>query len=341
MSVEDSARPATISSVAKAAGVSPASVSRVLNGDPRVGEDIRNRVSAAIEEIDYTPNAAARSLRAQTTKQLALVVDDIGNPPYLELMRSMQRVVRESGYRLLLQSTDGRVDEEIGILRSLGQRYVDGLVMTSTRWTPEVVDLLRTVPVPIVVVGSAVDASVDTVGTDPVEGLRKVVAHLYEQGCQRLGMINGFADTRPAQSRLQGFLDGSAAHGASVAMVLHAGWDREKGREAAQRMLELEHRPDAIVCANDQLALGALDACHEQGVVVPDELALVGVDNSRDAEACHPRLTSLDLCFAERGQLAAELLLDRTRGQLKSDPRRHIIESRLVVRGSSVRGGGS
>lgn len=331
---------ATISAVAARAGVSTASVSRVLNGDPRVGQDIRERVEDAVREIDYSPNAAARSLRARSTKQLGLVVDDIGNPAYVDIMRSLQEVARASGNRLLLQSTDGRDDEELAILDSLGQRYVDALVMTSTRFSPEVVDRLRQSPVPVVVIGSSPDIPVDCVSTDAAAGVRDVVAHLVDQGCRRLAMINGPTQTLPAHTRLQGFLDGAADGGAVVSVVVNAeGWDRGAGAAAAERVLQREGPADAIVCANDQLALGVLDTCLARGVDVPRDLAVAGVDNTRDASVCRPQLTSLDLSFAERGRIAGRLVLDRISGRLTGEPQRIQVDTRLVVRQSSRFGG--
>lgn len=332
---------ATISAVADRAGVSIASVSRVLNGDDRVGSDIRQRVEDAIREIDYVPNAAARSLRAQSTRQLALVVDDIGNPAYVELMRSLQEVVRDAGNRLLLQSTDGRDDEEIAILDSLGQRYVDGLVMTSTRFSPGVVERLSRAPVPVVVIGSPPTLPVDCVSTDAAAGIRAAVEHLIGRGCHRLAMINGPAQTLPAQTRLQGFLDGAADGGAVVSMVVHSDWGRTAGHEAAGRILDRAERPDAIVCANDQLALGVLDACRDRGVEVPTGLAVTGVDNTRDAGVCRPQLTSVDLSLAERGGIAGRLLLDRISGAVTGEPQQIAVDTTLVVRESSLFGSGT
>lgn len=331
-------RPATIGAVAQQAGVSIASVSRVINNDQRVGDDIRRRVELAIREMNYRPNAAARSLRAQSTRQLGLVVDDIANPAYIEIMRSLQTVARDAGRRVLLQSTDGRDDEELAILRSLGQRYVDGLVMTSTRFAAQVVQALGDAAVPVVVIGSHPDIPVDCVTTDAGGGVRSAVQHLIDQGCRRLAMINGPAETLPAQTRLHGFVEGAAEGGAVVSMVLHGDWGRSAGRQAAERILDIQPRPDAIVCANDQLALGVLDTCRDRDVAVPGDLALVGVDNTRDASVCRPGLTSLDLSFAERGRIAGRLLLDRISGDVTGHRQTIDVESSLVIRESSLFG---
>lgn len=330
-----------MSAVAHRAGVSTASVSRVLNGDERVGSDIRERVRAAVREMDYKPNAAARSLRSNATHQLSLVVDDIANPAYLDIVASLQDVAREASYRLLLQSSAGSQDEELSILEGLGQRYADGLVMTSTRFTPAVQSALENAPVPVVVIGSSLDIPVDCVSVDASAGVRSAVHHLVDNGCRRLAMINGPSDTLPANTRLNGFLGGCADTQTIVSVVLNADeWSREAGHTVAARILDRDERPDAIVCANDQLGLGVLDACRERDVDVPADLAVVGVDNSRDASVCRPGLTSLDLSFAERGRIAGRLLLDRIGGTLTEDAQRIQVDTHLEVRESSQFGGG-
>ncbi len=339
MTVAPTGKAPTISVVAARAGVSVASVSRVLNHDKRVSADVRTRVQAAVREIDYTPNAAARSLRARMTGQLSLVVDDIGNPAYIEIMRSLQELARQHEHRLLVQSTDGRVDEELGILRDLGQRYVDGLVMTSTRFAPEVARQLRAPAVPVVVIGSLPDElPVDAVGADARGGARGAVEHLLEQGCSRLAMINGPAETLPARSRLRGFLDGvTAGEVRFEPVVRHAAFTSEAGYAAALDVLDARQRPDGLLCANDQLAVGALEACFDRGVEVPRELALVGMDNTRDATVCRPRLSSVDLRFADRGRIAGQLLLDRIQGRYSGAARRVRVQTQLVRRESSQR----
>jgi LacI family transcriptional regulator len=325
--------------VAGQAGVSVATVSRVLNRDTRVSPDARERVERVIREIGYTPNAAARSLRSRATRQLSLVVDDIGNPAYVEIMRAMQDVARESGFRLLVQSTDGRADDELAILQALGQRYVDGLVLTSISFTPEVVGELADTAVPVVVIGSVPEGvPVDTVSAAAAGGARAAVLHLAEQGGTRFAMVNGPAETRPAVSRLQGFRDGLVAIGAAAEpVVLHTAFTAEAGYEAATALLSRDERPDSILCANDQLAVGVVDACADQGIAVPGDIAVVGMDNTRDAELCRPRLSSVDLRFRDRGRIAGQMLLERIDGRYDGAVRRVQLDTDLVQRESSLR----
>ncbi|UNX54834.1 substrate-binding domain-containing protein [Georgenia sp. TF02-10] len=270
---------------------------------------------------------------------MSLVVDDIGNPAYIEVMRALQALAREHGFRLLVESTNGRIDEELRVVESLRQRYVDGLVMTSTRFPPRLVEALRAPAVPVVVIGSVPDRFAgDSVGADAVGGARTATEHLIEEGCERLAMVNGPEGTLPARSRAGGFRAGLAARGLDAPVIRHAAeFTREAGYETTVRLLA-EHDLDGIVCANDQLAIGALHACEEAGRRVPEDIALVGMDNSRDTTVCRPQLTSLDLRFADRGRLAGQMLLDRIQGRYTGAPRRQQVYTELVVRGSSRRG---
>lgn len=298
---------------------------------------MRHRIKNAIRETAYTPKAAARSLRGRSTRQISLVVEDIGNPAYVEAMRSLQELVHEHGLRLLVESTYGQLEKELKVVQDLAERYVDGVVLFSTGFAPRLIQELQTPAVPIVVIGSVPqDIVVDSVGADAGGGARRAVEHLRHQGCRRVGMVSGPQGTLPAKSRLEGFREGLADH--ANAPVVHAtAFTREAGYVATMSLLDTGDRPDALLCANDQLAVGALNACLDRGLRVPEDVALVGMDNSRDATICRPQLTSVDLRFADRGRLAGQMLLDRIHGRYDGAPRRQSVYTDLVIRGSSTR----
>lgn len=333
---------ATISTVAAHAGVSVASVSRYMNGDPKVSAGMRARIESAVRATSYTPNAAARSLRGRATRQISLVVEDIGNPAYVEAMRSLEGVANEHGLRLLVESSYGELEKELQVVRDLAQRYVDGVVLFSTGFAPRLIKELRKPAVPVVVVGSVPQEIVlDSVGADARDGARRAAEHLLDQGCERIAMISGPQGTLPAKSRLEGFRTGLAGHPAPVdPPVVHAAaFTRAAGYDAANALLDSGVTPDGILCANDQLAVGALNACLDRGLRIPQDVALVGMDNSRDATICRPQLSSVDLRFADRGRLAGQMLLDRIQGRYDGAPRRQSVYTDLVVRGSSDRNG--
>lgn len=331
-----STRRPTIHDVAKAAGVAISSVSRVLNGHTSNRETIE-RVQRAVREVGYVPSAVAQSLKTQQTGQVAFAMEDVGNAAYLAMVRTIQPVLREAGYRLLLHSTGGDVHDEIEVLESLSQRYVDGLVLCPIRVTDEHVRALAAPAVPVVVIGSLPDdVQVDNVRADSRRGARLAMEHLTGQGRRRIALIDGPADTVPGRSRYLGYQDGLAAAGMAEQpeLVSFTDFSLGEGAKAAAAMLRREPRPDAFFAANDVLALGVLQAVREAGLSVPDDVAVVGMDDTELAETAWPQLSSVSLGAAERGRLAAELLLERL-GQTDRAPQRLTVSPQLVVRASS------
>ncbi|MFD8568364.1 LacI family DNA-binding transcriptional regulator [Streptomyces sp. NPDC057694] len=332
----------TVVSIAERAGVSIASVSRVLNG---VGarRDTVLKVERAAAELGYVPNAVARSLKGGRTRQLTFAMPDIGNPVYVAMVRAIQTVAKAAGYRLLLHSTDAVVDDELAVLRSLGDRTSDGLIICPIRITDAHIEALRTAAGPVVVIGSLPDGvPVDSVRADSVAGAALAVRHLHDTGRRRIAFVNGPADTVPGRNRDEGYRAALTDCGLvyDPELVVHTDFGIESGAEAADRLLA-QGRPDAVFCANDQLALGAARALHARGLRIPEDVAVAGMDDSMLAQAGWPPLTSVDLGSTERGRRAAELLLHRL------DPAEPVAEAttpssttappRLVVRASTGR----
>ena len=303
----------TITTVAKLANVSVASASRALNGI-RTTPDVYERVTEAAELVGYVPNAAARSLRSRRTGQIAFAMPDVANPVYTAMMAAIQEVVRADGRRLVLHSTGGDLVEELTIVHDLQRHFADGLILVSLRMTEAHASELVRAPVPVVVIGGALrGVRVDTVQTDSRLGAAEAVRHLHAAGRRRIGFVNGPRETLPGTRRYEGYVDGLRSVGATLddALVeMGEDFTVEPGRAATVRLLDRE-RPDAIFCANDLIATGALTALHDRGLRVPDDVAVVGMDNTSLCEVVYPRLTSVDLGAARRGRAAAELLVQR------------------------------
>ena len=341
----------TVRTVAALAGVSIASASRVLNGRGASAETER-RVREAAARVGYVPNAVARSLQARRTDRLALAVEDIGNPVYVSMMRAIEEVATGAGYRLQVHATGADVDGEVELLDGLARRYVDGMVISPIRITDAHLAALSRVPTPVVVVGTLPEQpdqpepdplgpppkAIDNVRADSHTGVGLAVKHLVELGRRRIGFVNGPLDTVPGAARQSGYTDALTAAGLPYdpALVEPAGFHYASGREAAVRLLD-RHRhdpPDAILAANDLIAVGVLHALLAAGVRVPEDVALVGMDDTDLAEMSFPQLSSVSLGSAERGRLAAELLVARL-----ADParpaQRITVAPTLVVRASS------
>lgn len=326
----------TITTVARLANVSVASASRVLNGI-RTSAATLERVTEAAESVGYVPNAAARSLRSRRTGQIAFAMPDIGNPVYTTMVASIQEVARARGFRLMLHSTGAEAEDELAMLRDLKHRFVDGLILASLHLTEAHTAELSRPAAPVVVIGRpGSGAHVDTVRAYSRKGAAEAVRHLHSAGRTRIAFVNGPSHTVPGTSRRLGYLDGLRSCGLRRDDSLIEVADDfmiEPGSEATERLFA-RVRPDAIFCANDLLAIGALSALREAGVDVPADVALVGMDDTPLSKVTWPPLTTVDLGSAERARIAVELLLRRIEDPTR-EPQVVGVEPRLVARASS------
>ena len=328
----------TLATVARLANVSVASASRVLNGIKTNPETLQ-RVREAADAVGYVPNAAARSLRSRRTGQIAFAMPDVANPVYTTMVGSIQQVARSHGSRLILHSTEGDVADELGFLADLRQRYVDGLILCSLR----VHDRARRGGRRRRRAGRG-DRQADE-GRPGRHRARELAPRCRGRGAPPARRRPASASPRqrarsarrPARRAKLGYLDGLRACGLERDDSLIETADDftiDAGREAVERLIA-RARPDAIFCANDLLALGALSALRAAGLDVPRDVALVGMDNTNLSAVTWPPLTTVDLGSAERARIAAELLLARIEqpGRRAADRRRRAAPRRpLLVR---------
>lgn len=328
------ARKSTLWLVAERAGVSIASVSRVMNGLP-ASERVTQRVRAAAEELGYEPNAAARSLKVGRTEQIALAVADVGNPVYVSMMREITRVVTKAGYRLVLNDTGADPRTQIDLITSLNRGFADGLILSPLRATEELGEQLKTSRFPIVIIGSLPPGVVlDNVRADSRKGMRLAVDHLADAGRDRIAFVNGPVDTVPGAARLDGYNTALQQRGLPAHAHVNArDFTYKAGLNAAARLLD-RSTPNAIVCANDLLAIAAMKVAVHRGLNVPGDLAIVGMDDTDIADLANPSITSVDLGAAKRARTAARLLLRRL-DDPDAKPRQVVIEPTLTVRAST------
>lgn len=327
----------TVTEVAQRAGVSIASVSRVLNGKgarPETERAVRDAAAA----LGYLPDATGRSLKLGRSLQVAFAVDDIANPVYTEMMRGVEEGLVGAGHRLLVSSTGHNLADLLSVVSSLSRGYADGLVISPLRRSDELVQALVGAPVPVVVIGDpGPKAAIDSVRTDSGRGVRLAYEHLVDGGRSRIAFVNGPVDTAPGRTRDHGFRAASAGR-SDAGPVLEAGsFTVEAGTRAWAELAALPPgaRPDAVVAANDLLAFGVLRGAVSSGLRVPDDLAVVGIDDTAYARIYNPSLTSVSLGAVRRGTLAARLLLDRMSDPSRP-PRTLRVPPRLVVRESSA-----
>lgn len=326
-----------IKDVAEAAGVSTASVSRVLSGKENVSDGMRQRVMAAVEELDYQPNLVARSLRSQRSTTVGLIVSDIRNPFFTDVSRAAEDATHEQGYALFLCNADEDPDKEALYLDLMHAQNVAGIIYSPTRQAADNFGELD-ISVPTVIIDRAVQSSaVDMVLIDNVDAAYRLTEHLIESGYRRIAGLFGEASVT-GRERRQGYEQALQAHDLELPMgqAVYIPPKIESGKAATLELLESDMpSPDAILTTNNLLTAGAYIAIHERGLRIPDDIALVGFDETTWSALVEPPITIIAQPTYEIGTTAAELLLQRVQNPDRP-PRKVILRGELVVRGSSV-----
>lgn len=304
----------TLADVARQAGVSVASVSRVLNGHS-ASPHTANRIRQAADELGYLPDLAARSLKVGRTEQVVLVVDDLGNPAYIAMMRGVERVMRAAGYRLQLSAIGS--DADLGMstaLHTVSRGYADGLIICPLRISGDLVAVLQNSPIPVVVIGTLPRGSrLDNVTVDSAKGVHMAMTHLHQLGRRRIAFVGGPVDTNPGSRRLAGYLEAIADLGLPSDPALRAfaaAFTYDAAVPAVEHLLSAGPF-DALLAANDVMAIGGMHCLDAHHLTVPDDVAVVGVDDSEVTSFTRPSLTSVDLGAERRGEMAARMMLRR------------------------------
>jgi LacI family transcriptional regulator len=326
----------TIAHVASRAGVSATTVSHVLSGKRVVGASTRDIVLSAIQELGYRPNHVARNLRTRQSHMIAVVVPDLTNPFYAVLTRGLADEVDAAGYGTYVCNTDGLHDREKKFFEDVQDRGVDGIVLASGETASEVTFGPADYGTPIVCIGGQLDhPRCDAVMADDESGSRDATMFLLDRGYQRVAMIQGPAHS--ADARTAGFRTALSTFGLEppASRMTHGDWSRAGGRRAMQELMAASERPDAVFCANDLMAIGALDVVHELGLTVPGDLAVVGFDDVDAATIVTPQLTTVRNQAYEAGSTAGDLLLSRMTGRYSGAGRTVVLPCPLVIRDSA------
>jgi DNA-binding LacI/PurR family transcriptional regulator len=331
----------TLESVAAAAGVSRATVSRVVNGSVRVDPKTRTAVERAIRRLGYVPNRAARSLVTRRTGSVGLVIPEpttklFGDPFFPRLIYGINAVLGEADQLLvLLTPQSARDEEQIG--QYLASGHLDGAMLVSLHGADPLPMFLAERQVPVVVGGRPTrGASIHFIDVDNVQGAVQAVQHLVAIGRRRIATITGALDMPATQDRLAGYrhalADSRIAHDSSLELV--GNFDQLAARDAVDVALDEHVRFDAIFAASDAMALGAMSALRRRGLRVPDDVAVVGFDDSPLALSADPPLSSVRQPIEEMGREMARALLARLENS-DQVPRSVVLSTELVVRGSS------
>lgn len=327
---------ATIRDVAALAKVSTATVSRVLSGSKSAGREVRQRVIAAVNTLNYHPNHLARDLRAGLRKVIGVIIPDLQNPFLTGVVRGVEDVLQESGYSLILGNSDESAERERRNLDVLRGEGAAGLILVPSDAPHVNYESLRTWDIPIVAADRMPRGlKVDLVCSNNREGAREATEHLIAHGYCDIAIINGPSGVNVAEDRLAGYRDALQAAGIAPrhSFIIHSNFRQAGGHVAMQRLLDLPKRPRAVFVANNLMTLGALQAIHERSLGIPDEVAVVGFDDMPWATSLRPPLTAVAQPIEEIGRVAAGLLLERLKAP-KQLVRQIILSTKLIVRSS-------
>jgi len=334
--------PATLEEVARAANVSRATVSRVVNGDPRVRDGTRSVVEAAVRDLGYVPNRAARSLVTRRNGSVGVVIPEptaqlFGDPFFPRILRGIGDALADVEMQLVLLMPQVRADE-LRVGRYLAAGHVDGVLLVSLHGPDPLPDELRARGIPVVVGGRPPGAGITYVDVDNRRGAAMAVEHLLAEGRTQVATIAGPQDMPAGSDRLAGYHEALGSAGLSVneQLVEIADFSLEGGRSAMERLLVRAPRLDAVFVASDLMGVGALTALQAAGRAVPDDVAVIGFDDSPLAAQAQPPLSSVRQPIEEMGREMAQLLVRMVTSRERI-ARRVILATELVIRASSRR----
>ena len=327
----------TIRDVATAAGVSTGTVSRVLNANATVHPDIRRKVQRAIDDLGYTPNAVAQSMRIRSTHTIGCILREINIPQLAGFVKAAHDVLDEVGFSLLISNSEGRKERERELLSRLSRRQADGVMMGPYTPVPgEFEAFLRDLDIPIVLIDRDQPDWADAVMADHADGMRLAVGHLLDLGHRHVALITGDAGLYPARERVRGYREAYAARNLEPDPALvHAGsFLPGAGFRITSALLGQRNPPTAIISGGIDMLSGVLRAVRGRGLRIPEDVSLIASGHSELAELVSPAVAIIGWDQAEVGRIAAGMLLDRIRNDGPHEPRRVLVPNEFIPRAS-------
>lgn len=329
-----------IKEVAALAGVSVATVSRVINRNGYVSKATEEKVLNAMEELQYEPSAIARGLAGKHMATIAIIVPDITNPFFPELVRAVEDKCREHEFGVFLCNSDNQSFKEKSYLELLKRKRIDGIIFATNSLEKKDVDSLEKSNIPFVVLDRApFENTCDIVRANNYEGAVLAVEHLLDVGCKRIAHIYGPLEIATARERMRGYEDTvKDLPWYSPSLMIAGDFQINGGMNAIDALLARHSEIDGIFVGNDLMAIGALKALHRRGIRVPDDVAVCGFDGIAMTEITEPELTTVAQPTYDMGKLAAKLLINKIKGK-HSDYQVHELDVQLLKRKSSAKGG--
>jgi LacI family transcriptional regulator len=326
----------TIKDVAAKAGVSTATVSRVINGE-KVREETKEKVLKTIELLGYRPNQIARSLKTQKTHTIGFVVPDYGQF-FMQIAKVVEDILNGYGYSLVVCYSDENPDREKARIRMLTEKQVDGMLVVPTSDEDNYLMELNKRGIPVILIDRMVkDIQTDCVLVDNVNGAYQAVEHLITKGYQRIGVINGRQEVTTGEERYRGYLRVFEDYNLPIDrdIIRFGDFSTESGYTLMKELMSLPNPPEAVFIANCYMTIGAMLAIKEMDIKVPEDVAIVGFDDTELTRLSDPPLTAVVQPVREIGEMAANLLYKRICGDMSDYPKMYRLKATLVVRAST------
>lgn len=333
-----STRRPSILDVARACNVAPSTVSNALANKRYVHIKTRERILEAAEKIGYQASTVARSLRMRRSWSIGLLVADVTNPFYPEVVRGVEEVSTKEGWYLFLCNTNHEVDKQDRYIEAMVNRQADGIILASHP-TESNVDFLRKTGTPYVLLNKGHGVfDVDYVGIDHKAGIALAFKHLMALGHRRIAFIQGHPESDGANQRFDGYVDCLKKNGLSFeeSLCARGAYDFSSGQSAAQRLLDRQANPSAIIAASDTMAIGAIDTILKAGHRLPEDISVIGFDDIPAASMPRIDLTTVRVPKKKMGITAARILLQRIKNETTAEPQQIISSVELIVRNTTA-----
>lgn len=332
----------TINDIARAAGVSRTTVSRVLNDSGYVKEETREKIEKAIKELNYTPSAIARSLSTNKTNTIGVIVPEINNPFFGEIIKGIGQVADEHDLNIILCNTDDSREKELKALKLLKGQRILGIIITPTypedKFNSEYLNTLENLDIPVVLVDGHVKYfNFSGVFIDHIKGAFDGTAALIEAGHRKIAIITGDMNSRPARDRLEGYKKALVMNNISVdeRYISYGDYKHEKAYEITKELLKMKDRPTAIFVMSNMMILGCMKALYEANISVPEDMAIMGFDKIDALNIVGMNISFINGPTIEMGRTGMELLIDNLdNGTNKNELKRITLLPELVLKGS-------
>lgn len=325
----------TIKRIAQLANVSSATVSKVMNGkDQRISEATRQRILRIIEEEGYIPNGVAKSLKVKKTKTIGIIMPDVMNPFFSELVRGAEDSAEAAGYSVIICNSDNKITKEEKYVQILQEKMVDGIILTSTEKSTK--NPLERCSVPVVLVDRDIeyDKEVGRIVVENINAAYEATTFLIEKGCKEIGFISSIVNNKTSYERLRGFNLALLDHGqvTDENRIYLDNFTMDTGFNGAKALLK-QTTIDGIFCGNDLIAIGAMNALKEEGIKVPEEVKIVGFDDISISKFMEPPITTVKQPIYNMGEEAVNMLVNII--EKKNNQMTKVLMCELIVRQST------